>query len=107
MDLFTDSSKPTLHCYNCGRPLDLKGLPGRSEKCLGCGADLRVCRNCVYRAPKLTYQCSERRAEEVVDPSRGNFCEYFDFAKRIYVPIHKDTSREEKARENIRKLFDL
>lgn len=106
MDLFPNK-KATLHCYNCGRPLDLKGLPGRGEHCMGCGADLRVCRNCVNWAPELTYQCSERRAEEVADKTKGNFCEYFDFAKRVYVPIVHDTHLEDKARENIKKLLDL
>ena len=101
------SKKPTLHCYNCGRLLDLKGLPGRSERCLGCGADLRVCRNCIAWAPDLAYQCSDRRAEEVADKTKGNFCEYFDFAKRVYVPIVKDNRRENKARDDLKKILDL
>ena len=107
-DLF-DTSKPkgTFHCYNCGKTLALSCLPGRSERCLECGADLRVCRNCVSWAPELAYQCSDRRAEEVADKERGNFCEYFDFARRVYVPIVRDTSREDKARAEIKRLLGL
>ncbi len=101
------NSGKTFHCYNCGRPLDLPGLPGRGEKCLGCGEDLRICRNCVSWAPELAYQCSDRRAEEVPDKTKGNFCEYFDFAKRIYTPIIKDSTRSEKAHANIKRLLDL
>jgi len=100
-------NKPTLHCYQCGRILDLPGQPGRGERCIGCGSDLRVCRNCVSWDPCLAYQCRDRRAEEVTDKTNGNFCEYFEFAKRVYTPTESGSSKETQAKANLKKLLGL
>lgn len=102
-----NADRATFHCYNCGRPLVLSGVPGRSEVCPSCREYLRVCFNCAHWDPHLAYQCDDRRAEEVEDKTKGNFCEYFEFAKRIYTPRIKDTARENKSRESLKKLFDL
>ena len=37
----------TRHCWKCGTEYQLSGTPGRSESCERCGADLKVCLNCV------------------------------------------------------------
>lgn len=94
----------TRHCFNCGRAYRLPGLPGRSETCL-CGADLRVCRNCLHFDPRVAQQCVETRAEEIMDKEHANFCEWFDFAPREWRPPAQDTRREDSARAALKRLL--
>src|ERR1051325_8101131 len=97
----------TRHCWKCGAEYTLAGSPGRSEACV-CGADLKVCLNCVSYDPRAAYQCRDRRAELVADKHLVNYCEYFEMARREFVAKPKDTadaSRESKAREQLKKLF--
>jgi hypothetical protein len=97
----------TRHCWKCGAEYTLPGTPGRSESCI-CGADLKVCLNCVSYDPRLAHQCRDRRAEPVADKHVANYCEYFEMIRREYVPRNKDasdTSRESKARDTLKKLF--
>jgi hypothetical protein len=85
----------------------LAGSPGRSETCI-CGADLKVCLNCVSYDPRVAHQCRDRRAEPVDDKHAANYCEYFEMARREYVPKTKDSydsSREGKARDALKKLL--
>lgn len=96
---------PTRHCHNCGEPWILNGNPGRGEVCMKCRADLRVCLNCTYYDPRVAHQCRERRAEPVLEKAVGNFCEYFDFAKRKWEPQEVKNSREEAARAHLKKLL--
>lgn len=70
-----------------------------------CRADLRVCLNCTFYDPKVAQQCRERRAEPVLDKEAGNFCEYFDFAKRNWVPKSEVNKRADAAREQLKKLL--
>ena len=70
-----------------------------------CGADLKVCLNCVSYDPRAAYQCRDRRAELVADKHLANYCEYFEMARREYVPRADDNSRESKARDTLKKLF--
>jgi len=35
----------------------------------------------------------------------GNFCEYFDFARRVFVAKGEDNPREATAREQLKKLL--
>lgn len=83
----------------------MPGQPGRGEQCLQCRNDLRVCLNCVSYDPRAAYQCRDRRADPVADKDQGNFCEYFEMAKRIYKAESQANSREAAAREQLRKLF--
>ena len=94
----------TRHCWKCGAEYTLPGTPGRSETCL-CGADLKVCLNCVSYDPAVAYQCRDRRAEPVAEKHLANYCEYFEMARREYVPKAQDNSREAKARDALKKLF--
>lgn len=85
----------------------MSGSPGRSETCL-CGADLKACLNCVSYDKTVAYQCRDRRAEPVEDKRLANYCEYFEFIRREFVPPSKDVadvSREAKARDTLKKLF--
>ena len=94
----------TRHCWKCGAEYKLGGTPGRSESCL-CGADWKVCLNCASYDPRAAYQCRDRRADPVAEKNMANYCEYFELARREYVRPEEDTSRESKARDQLKKLF--
>ena len=94
----------TRHCWKCGTEYQLGGSPGRSETC-ECGADLKVCLNCVSYDPKVAYQCRDRRADLVEEKDVANYCEYFEIARRVYVPKEQELSREQKARDQLKKLL--
>ena len=70
-----------------------------------CRADLRVCLNCQSYDPHVAEQCRERRADLVLEKHVGNFCEYFEFARRHWVSTEIKLSREEAARAQLKKLF--
>ena len=70
-----------------------------------CRADLRVCLNCQSYDPRVAQQCRERRAEPVLEKAAGNFCEYFEFARREWKAKSETNSREAAAREKLKKLF--
>ncbi len=95
----------TRHCHNCGWEYQLPGLPGRTESCHQCGADLKACLNCVSYDPRMAHQCRDRRADPVAEKHLANFCEYFDFIRRDWAPKTGGDSREAQARENLKKLF--
>ncbi len=95
----------TRHCHQCGEPWTISGLPGRGEVCMKCRADLRVCLNCAFYDPRVAQQCRERRAEPVLEKEVGNFCEYFDFARRVWTPKEVSGKRAEAAREQLKKLL--
>ena len=94
----------TRHCHDCGTEYTLRGQPGRSETC-PCGADLRVCLNCVSYEPRVAQQCRDPRAEPVAEKHMATYCEYFEFARRAWAPKTDTRSREETARAQLRKLF--
>lgn len=95
----------TRHCWKCGCEWTISGLPGRGETCMRCRADLRVCRNCVSYDPRAAHQCRDRRAEPVDDKEAGNFCEYFDFVRRVFAPPPDANPREASARDQLKKLL--
>lgn len=95
----------TRHCWKCGLEYNLPGSPGRSESCSRCNADLKVCLNCVSYDPRVAEQCRDRRADPVAEKHLANYCEYFEFICREFVPPAEDTSREAKAREALKKLL--
>ena len=93
------------HCHNCGWEWNLAGQPGRGESCHQCNADLRVCLNCVSYNAGVAHQCRDRRAEPVFEKAQGNFCEYFLLARRPYTAKSVINSRENSARDQLKKLF--
>ena len=95
----------TRHCHNCGEPWTISGNPGRGEVCMKCRADLRVCLNCQSYDPRVAQQCRERRAEPVLEKAAGNFCEYFEFARRKWEGKDIKNAREDAARAHLKKLF--
>lgn len=82
----------------------MAGTPGRSETCL-CGADLKACLNCVSYDPRVAQQCRDRRADLVAEKHLANYCEYFEMIRREFVPPAGETSREDRARETLKKLL--
>ena len=97
----------TRHCWKCGTEYKLPGTPGRSESC-NCGADLKVCLNCASYDKRVAHQCRDRRADPVDEKHVANYCEYFEFVRRDFVPPTRDSSdmsREEKARDALKKLM--
>jgi hypothetical protein len=70
-----------------------------------CRADLRCCMNCQSYDPRVAEQCRERRTELVFDKEAGNFCEYFEFARRKWEGKEVKLSREEAARAHLKKLL--
>ena len=95
----------TRHCWKCGTEYKLSGSPGRLEICDHCNSDLKVCLNCVSYDSRAAYQCRDRRAELVAQKDLANYCEYFECARRVFAPPAADTSREAKAREQLKKLL--
>lgn|SRR5687768_7006317 len=95
----------TRHCHNCGWEYNLPGLPGRTEACHRCGADLKVCLNCVSYDARAAHQCRDRRADPVSEKHMANFCEYFDYIRRVWQNKAQPNSREDAAREQLKKLL--
>src|SRR5579872_7200615 len=92
-------------CHKCGWEWTLAGQPGRSESCHRCSADLRVCLNCSSYDATAAQQCRDRRAEPVFEKAVGNFCEYFEFSRRPFVAKGRKNTREDAAREQLKKLL--
>jgi len=70
-----------------------------------CRTDLRICLNCQSHDPHVAEQCRERRADLVLEKHLGNFCEYFEFARRKWEAKEVKLTREETARAHLKKLF--
>jgi hypothetical protein len=66
---------------------------------------LRVCLNCLSYDARAAHQCRDRRADPVMEKAAGNFCEHFDYARRVFVPKSEENPRESAAREQLKKLF--
>ncbi len=63
-----------------------------------------MCKNCVQFDLRVAHQCRDKRADPVMDKVTANFCEYFEMARRDWTGKGTD-AREDKARENLKKLF--
>jgi hypothetical protein len=66
---------------------------------------MRVCLNCQHYDAKVAYQCRERRAEPVEQKHAANYCEYFDFIRRVYAAPDLGQAREDAARKRLKQLF--
>jgi hypothetical protein len=54
---------------------------------------------------RAAHQCRDRRAEPVDEKHLGNFCEYFEMARREFVKRDDASPRESSAREQLKKLL--
>jgi hypothetical protein len=53
----------------------------------------------------VAQQCRDDRADPVAEKHLANYCEYFDFVKRQFVPPKTENSRENNARDTLKKLL--
>lgn len=102
---FVKLRRMTRHCWKCGCEYAFKRVPGRSETCAQCQADLRVCRNCLNYDIQVAYQCRDRRADPVEDKTSATYCEYFEFVEREYAKPAEENTRAEAARDALKKLL--
>jgi len=58
----------------------------------------------VHFDARVAHQCRERRADPVAEKTAANFCEYFEFAVRDWIPGAAN-AREAAARDRLKKLF--
>ena len=70
-----------------------------------CRSDLRVCLNCASYDLRVAQECRERRADPVLEKAAGNFCEYFEFVRRVWKSKSENNLRETAARAQFKKLF--
>ncbi len=92
-------------CHACGHERTSSTVPGRTEICPGCRAELRCCLNCISYDVRAAEQCRDRRAEPVFEKDRGNFCEFFQFSTRASKGSTAGNSREEAARATLKSLL--
>ena len=64
-----------------------------------------MCLNCVSYDVKVAQQCRDKRADPVAEKHMANFCEYFDFVRRVWAGKKEASAREQSAREGLRKLL--
>jgi hypothetical protein len=66
---------------------------------------MKVCLNCVSYDRSVAYQCRDRRADPVAEKHAANYCEYFEMARRVFVPPAEENTRETKARAQLQDLL--
>ena len=66
-------------CHHCGKEVKLLSGLQRTDSCPFCISDLKCCLNCRFFDPGVSHECREPQADWVVEKSRANFCEFFEF----------------------------
>jgi hypothetical protein len=66
-------------CHRCGREVRLASALQRTDSCLICHSDLKVCLNCRFFDPGMSNQCREPQVEPVLEKDKANFCEFFQY----------------------------
>ncbi|NCF51861.1 hypothetical protein GWP57_09645 [Gammaproteobacteria bacterium] len=93
-------------CYRCGASLAQLSLPlSRQDECPECRNYLHVCKMCVYFDASVPKQCREDDAEEVIEKSRLNFCDWFSPSDAAFDAGRK--SQENQARVELDALFGV
>ena len=94
-----------LVCWNCGASLTDQPLPlARLAECRACEAELHVCRQCRFYAPRHAEHCVEDRADPPLEKGRANFCDYFEPNPDAWQPPESD-GETERARAELEALF--
>ncbi len=93
-----------MQCHSCQTeiPLAAGESIGFRDACDRCRSDLHACLNCAHHDPAAYNACRESSAERVLDPERGNRCEYFRPGDRI--SAENETRNE--AISDLEKLFN-
>lgn len=69
-------------CFQCQKLNTSQSKVGFREECMGCGADLHVCKNCEFYDIKSYNECREPSAEVVREKDRSNLCDFFSANQR-------------------------
>jgi hypothetical protein len=77
-------------CHKCKKEIRIDRRPGRGEQCPFCGTDLRCCLNCVFYEQGVYNDCREPQAERVLDKTRSNFCDFFQFRRKAGNNLEKE-----------------
>ena len=89
-------------CFKCSRELHLPSGPvSRSAEC-SCGADVRVCMNCLHYDRSAYNECREPQAERVLDKDRRNQCDYFSLR---HTGLQRGTAGTDDAKRRLEELF--
>jgi hypothetical protein len=88
-------------CFRCNEVVEEQELFSRRDECGKCGADLHVCKNCLFFSPGRSNECQEPQAERVADKERSNYCDFFRFKDEG----KQGTPRKEDAKEAWDELF--
>ncbi|GAA6184777.1 MULTISPECIES: hypothetical protein [Alteromonadaceae] len=85
-----------LTCWKCGNRLTDVIFPmSRREECANCGADQHVCKMCKDYDGRGG--CNEPRAEQVSDPEKANFCDYFSPSGKTFAQTQDHKAQHAKA----------
>ncbi len=93
-----------LLCYRCGESLSGLTLPlSRQDECPRCASYMHVCRMCENYDATVTRQCKEDGAEDVLEKTRPNFCDWFIASFDAF--NGKEKELEDRARRDLDALF--
>lgn len=92
-----------MHCYKCGKALQIDSPVGRRDLCPHCESDLRCCLNCALHDPSYAGACREPQAERTTDKDRANFCDFFVF--RMQSKASEQETRGDEAKKKLESLF--
>jgi hypothetical protein len=84
------------NCAHCQKEIPDERWIGRQAQCPFCGGDLHICLNCVFYEPGIYNDCRESQAERVVEKSRSNFCDYFQYRTGAAKPGRRPVDVQEK-----------
>lgn len=90
-----------MFCYACGTENALESV-SRSDTCIKCGEDIRVCKNCKFYDPAVYNECKEVSAERVVEKEKRNFCDYFVLSGQ---KGSGDSNQVDDAKRKLEELF--
>jgi hypothetical protein len=88
-------------CQKCKKEIAEDFFVGRQVQCPSCGADLHCCVNCSFYDIGSYNDCREPQAERVLDKSRSNFCDFFNFKQTTKTPVAADSD----TKDNLEALF--
>ncbi|MGB1883412.1 MAG: hypothetical protein ACPHUF_05870 [Gammaproteobacteria bacterium] len=85
-------------CWRCGKAVVTDREPlRREETCVGCDADLHVCRMCEFYNPAVSDGCDEPVAAAVINKERANFCDYLRLSRHAFKPANDDATAKAQA----------
>ena len=91
-------SDAVFRCHACGGPIEVLAgeTVSRRAECPKCGADVKVCLNCMFFDTSRSNQCAESQADYVSDKSSANFCDWFKPRTTVDLVGRKDPAPDAK-----------